>query len=52
MQRLSPDPATLFLAQERRATIKAGLSPLDVLWEVKRLLDLVGPDSRGRLRKG
>lgn len=41
MQRLSPDPATLFLAHERRATIKAGLSPLEVLWEVKRLLDLV-----------
>ncbi|KAF8321656.1 hypothetical protein DL93DRAFT_2093642 [Clavulina sp. PMI_390] len=40
MQRLQPDPASLFLALDRRATIKAGSSPLDTLWEVKKLLDL------------
>lgn len=41
MQRLDPDPATSFLARDRRATIRPGSSPFDVLWEVKRLLELV-----------
>jgi hypothetical protein len=41
MQRISPDPGTLFIARDRTSTVKAGMSPLEVLWEIKRLLDLV-----------
>lgn len=46
MKRLNPDPATSYQARDRRTTIKTGAQPLEVLWEVKRLLDLVRDDIR------
>ena len=41
MQRLQPDPGSAFLARDRAISVKVWANPLEILWEIKRLLELV-----------
>ncbi len=41
MQRLQPDAGSAFLARDRAISVKVWANPLDILWEIKRLLELV-----------
>ncbi|KAF8333978.1 uncharacterized protein EI90DRAFT_3153365 [Cantharellus anzutake] len=40
MQRLDPDPGSAFLARDRAISVQVWGNPLDILWEIKKLLEL------------